>query len=114
MKGLIKKIAVAAVITASLAPLASFAQPQLPLTTPISSYGGLINFLGRIANMIFGILVAVTVFFMLRAAWMYLNAKDLDKAKDQILYAAVAIAVGLLAKGLPLLVDSIIGTNILG
>lgn len=66
-----------------------------------------------IINLLFAVLIFLTIFFVVLAAFKYLTAAgDPDKVKaasHQLLYAAVAIVVALLAKGLPSIVNSIVG-----
>jgi len=65
-----------------------------------------------IANYLLGLLIAVSVFFVLYAAYLYLSSgggeKETTSARNYLIYAAVAIAVGLFAKAIPGIVDSIL------
>ncbi len=106
MKKALIYISAAAMFTTLLAPVASFGQaPELPVVD--LSYQGLLNTINGIASILFAILVVLTVIFLIWAAWKYLNS-DADGAKGMIINAAVAIAIGLLARGLPFLVRSLI------
>ncbi len=109
MKKAIFFISAAVIATQILAPVASFGQGSTPppLPTPDLSYTGLIKTINGIANVLFAILVVLTVIFLIWAAWKYLNGAG-DEAKGMIINAAIAIAIGLLARGLPLLVKSLI------
>lgn len=64
-------------------------------------------------NWIFWLLIVLTIIFVLVAAFKYLTAAgDPEKVKgagNTLLYAAVAVVVALIAKGLPLIVSSFIG-----
>jgi hypothetical protein len=69
-------------------------------------------------NWIFWFLIVLTIIFVLIAAFGYLTAAgDPEKVKtagQRLLYAAVAIVVALIAKGLPLIVSSFIGGGFSG
>jgi hypothetical protein len=64
-------------------------------------------------NWIFWLLIVLTIIFVLVAAFKYLTAAgDPEKVKSAshtLLYAAIAVVVALIAKGLPLIVSSFIG-----
>jgi len=106
------KFSLASLTLGVLLPAMVFAQIQ-PIPTPIQSFQGLIDLMNRIANVIFTVLMVVAVVFILLAAFNYLTAMgSADKvatANRMILYSAVAIAVALLSKALPLVVRSIVG-----
>ena|SRR3989304_2690876 len=109
MKSLIKHAAVVATIALVASPLMGFAQPRLPQET--LTYSRVTAIIDNVANILFGLLLAVTVFYVLYAAFLYLQGSDVDKAKTQLIYAAIAIAIALVAKGLPTLVYSITGIS---
>jgi len=120
MKNTIKKLALATVALTGLAPVVGLAQgggiadpfqiaePVLPAQN--LTYGGIIGLMERAASILFGVLVATSVILLIWAAFNYLRSSKLDDAKTQIISAAVAIAIALLARGLPLLIQSLIGT----
>ncbi len=64
-------------------------------------------------NWIFWFLIVLTIIFVLVAAFKYLTAagdpEKVRSASHTLLYAAVAIIVALIAKGLPLIVSSFVG-----
>ena len=68
--------------------------------------------INEVADYLLLFLVAVSVFFILWAAWLYLSSGGEEgktgAAKGYLVYAAIAIAVGLLAKAIPAIVASII------
>ncbi len=118
MKNLSKKIVVAGVVALTLMPILGLAQfqtqgaPTLP--TENLTYGRVIAIIDNIANVMFGILVALSVFVVLWAAWLYLGVggkQDPEAAKTMLVYAVIAIAVGLLAKLLPQVVYILIGVR---
>ncbi|MDO8302682.1 MAG: hypothetical protein Q7T18_05535 [Sedimentisphaerales bacterium] len=66
-----------------------------------------------IFDWLFYALIIVTIFFVLMAAFKYLTADGdpgkVSEASKQLLYAAIAIVVGILAVVFPKIVASIIG-----
>ncbi|MBI4993580.1 hypothetical protein HZC33_01290 [Candidatus Wolfebacteria bacterium] len=108
-----KKIAIALL---GLSPLLVFAQPSVPTVTGLSSYAGIITTIDTLANWMLGILVAVAAIFYLYAGYLYLmasgNEEQFAAAKSYIIYATVAVAVGLLSKTITALLQSFLGTAI--
>jgi magnesium-transporting ATPase (P-type) len=111
---------------ALVAPMFAFAQMTQPpggVVAPgninsinqITSSSGIICVL---INWAFWLLLVLTIVFVIWAAFLYLTAAgDPEKVKaagHTLLYAAVAIIVGLIAKGLPLIVSSLIGGGLSG
>ena len=103
---------------ASLAlPLLAAAQvPGAPVTAPtagINSINAVGTSLCTITNWLFYFLIILAVIFIIIAAFKYLTAAgDPEKVKaasHSLLYAAIAIVVGILAKAVPSLVGSVIG-----
>ena len=68
-----------------------------------------------IAGVMFGILIVVTIIVVIWAAFTYLTAGgDTEKvrtANKMLLYAAIAVLVGLVAKGFPHVVGSFVGAS---
>lgn len=89
--------------------------PELPEGT-IQSYGDVESLLLTVANWIFGILILLAVVFVLVAAFRYLTAagdpEKVKSASNTLIYAAIAVAVALLARGIPALVGSFFGTTV--
>ncbi len=100
-------------------PLVAGAQgtPQAvaPTITTISDFVGLIC---TIVDWLFTFLVVLTIVFVLLAAYKYLTAAgDPEKVKgasNTLIYAAVAIIVAILAKGIPLIIGSFMGATFSG
>lgn len=107
MKQLIKKIAIGASL---LAPTA-FAQRSVP-QVPISTTNDIFNLIDRILNVAASLFFTVAVFFIFWAGWLYLNGanneENLGKAKNQLIYAAIAIFVGLIAFSFPRLIENFV------
>ena len=78
----------------------------------IQTYGDVINIIETIADWMLGILLTLAVIFLIYAAFLYLTAAGdstkIDKAKDIIIYAVVAIVVALLAQGIVLVAQSFV------
>lgn len=108
------------------APVLAFALPALALAqvqpAPITAPGNINNInqitsssgvICTIINWFFWLLIVLTIIFVLVAAFKYLTAGgDPEKVKSAgstLLYAAIAVVVALIAKGLPLIVSSFIG-----
>ncbi len=111
---MIKKIA--SIIFSSL-PLIALAQigepaPGAPVTT-ITTGQGLINTVNGLTNWIFIVLMLFAVVFILLAAFSYLTAQGDDEkiktAKNQLIYAIVAIVIGALAKTIVAVVANVVG-----
>ena len=92
-------------------PVLVLAQIENPTTyiTSISGVISVLNFILRIIYTIFFILAAV---FLILAAFTYLTAggesDKVKKAKNQLIYAIVAIVVALLAVGIRGIVASVL------
>jgi uncharacterized membrane protein len=107
----------------SFAPLAAFAQiqqgpgaQQLP-NAPIQTLTGVTGFICYGLSWAFTFLIIFTVVFVMIAAWKYLtaggDAKKAGEANQMILYAAIAVALAIFAKGLPSIVSSFLGSGAL-
>ncbi len=109
MKNFTKKLMAVGAMAMIMVPLIGLAQTPTPLPDRNLSYGDVIRIIDNLANILFGLMVAVSVFYILWAAWMYIQGKEIDEAKDKLLYAAIGLAVGLLAKLLPKVVFALLG-----
>ena len=98
----LKKIAIAGAIT--LLPLMAAAQtpiiqPTAPGANPLDK---LFSILNTLTNWLLTALIVLAGLFVVWAAYNYLTSggdpEKVGKAKDTLIYAAVAVAVGLLAK----------------
>jgi magnesium-transporting ATPase (P-type) len=101
-------------IAATLAPAFVFAQnalPQLP-NSGIDSVPRVIQFICTIAGWIFSFLIILAVIYVLIAAFRYLTSQgDSEKisgANQALIYAAVAIAVAVVANALPKVVVNLV------
>ena len=97
-------------------PMIALAAETLPAVADTFNVDSLIVIIDNIADFIFtGLLIAAT-FFIILAAWNYMNAggetEKLDSARDQIKNALIGIIIAMVAKGLVLVVKNLIGTNL--
>jgi hypothetical protein len=78
-------------------------QPTGPTTV-----GGLVDVLRNVVRWIYILFFIIAVMFILFAAFSYLTAggdpEQVSKAKSRIIYAAIAIAVALLAVGFEVII----------
>ncbi len=119
--GFVKEFGVS-ILSLGLPLLASAQIPQPPTGNVPPAYTNIQQLTGQaglictVINWIFWLLVVLTIIFVLLAAFRYLTAAgDPEKVKgagNTLLYAAIAIVVALIAKGLPLIVSSFIGGNL--
>jgi hypothetical protein len=69
----------------------------------------------NVAGFMFNIFTALAVIFVIFAAFLYLtasgNTSQLDRAKNVLIYAIVAIVLALVAGGIVTLIKSIIGVS---
>lgn len=89
---------------------------QVPPPAPIvTTYGGLIGIIKTATSWLFGILLVAAVVFLIYAAFLYLTSGgDEEKtktAKSYVIYAVIAIAIGLLAQGIVALVYNLLGAG---
>lgn len=82
----------------------------------VTTYQGVLDLLKTLSGWMLGILIALAVVFLIYAAFLYLTSggeqETLTKAKNYLVYAVVAIGVGLLARGLVILAASLFGETI--
>lgn len=111
IKNLVRGASVAAL---SLVPMLAAAQfSQTPPNAPVvgNTYGGVIDIFKTISGWMLGILIALAVIFLIYAAFLYLTSggeqESLTRAKNFLVYALIAIGVGLLARGLVILAGTL-------
>jgi len=110
-----KFIKAAAPILGAALPLLALAQPNIP-NSPINSINDVIGTGGIFCDIfryLFALLIILAVIFVIVAAFKYLTAAgDPEKVKSanhQLIYAAVAIIVALVARAIPSIVSTLIG-----
>lgn len=98
-------------------PLIALAQAPPPLpTSPANSVVGVMDILCRFVGWFFAFLIVIAVIFVLVAAWKYLTAagdpEKVSSANRSLIYAAIAVLVALIARGIPAIVSSFAGGGI--
>ena len=85
----------------------AFAQPAALITSATGAKSQICN----VFNIMFGILILVSVIMVLWAAFLYLTAQDdaeqTSRAKKVLFYAALGLVAAFLARGYPLLVAGV-------
>lgn len=89
------------------------AQALAAADSSIDSPEEVITLANRVGGWLLGILLVLAGVFVVGAAYMFLTSggdtEKVQKAKNQLLYAVVAVAVALLAKSVVKLVEVLIG-----
>ncbi|MFH1192949.1 MAG: hypothetical protein V1656_01370 [Candidatus Jorgensenbacteria bacterium] len=93
--------------TTLTAPLVAFAAIDTP--------GKVITTINKLSGWLYTALLALAVVFIVYAAFLFLtagdNAEQVSKAKTQIIHAAVAVAVAILATGIIELVKILLDSS---
>jgi len=91
-------------------PLLSLAQAEIVPPLPASqgnAFAYLLNLVDKLATYMLSALIVVAAVMIIYAGFIYLtagsNPENVDKGKNILIYAAVAIGIGLLAKIVTLL-----------
>lgn len=94
-----------------LLPVLAMAQIQTAPTQPLT-IERILRILNTLINWLFTLLLVVATFFIFYAAYLYLtaggNEENVGKAKNQLIFAAVAIAVAFVAQGVRFLVEQLV------
>jgi hypothetical protein len=102
-------------VGALLVPVLAFAQNTPP---PITKVQQLVDLMCTAFDYLFYGLIALSIIMIVFAAFNYVtagdNAEKVSKANKIILYAAIGIAVALIAKGVPLIVANFLSPSISG
>ena len=97
-----------------LLPVLGFAQPEAPVDQ-VNTFDDVACVFDRVINWIFSVLILLAVAFVFIAAYKYLfaagNPESVKDANKMIMYAAIAMAVALLAWSLPALMEAILGID---
>ena len=118
IKNLEKAFTVLGTVLTLAAPFLVLAQvpnvPETPLpTTPIRTVGGLVGIICSVMNWVFIIFIVIAVIYIILAGWKYLSAggeaEEIKEANHQLIYAVVAIAIAVLARSAPFIIQSFLG-----
>ena len=105
-----KKILLSLVLVSLLAPVA-FAQSQTAPTYLQNGLSDVEKILVKVTNWMYKIFLALAVIFFLVAAFKYQTSgggEEVAKAHNMVIFAAVAIAVAMLAKGVEFVVKDLL------
>lgn len=112
LKSAILLISLISLPTLALAINQAAAQQTPSPVTSITSVNDIFNIADKIANWIFAFFFVIAIVFIIMAAFTYLgSAGDPEKVKtasNQLIYAAVGIAVALIAKSLVWIVRNLL------
>jgi hypothetical protein len=98
-------------------PLLAAAQapPQVPDVPPSGALNYILGVFQTLTNWLLTALIALAVIFVIIAAYHYLTAagdpEKVKKASNMMIYAAVAIGVGLLSKVIVALAQNLVGVR---
>lgn len=96
-------------ITAALAVLAVV---PLMAYADVRTVGDVVRVLNRVADWLFYVLIGFAIIFLILAGFKYLMAQGsgekLSEAHRMVFYAIISLAVGIVARGVVVLVDQLI------
>ena len=99
-------------VAASLLPLMASATNNIPVSNNLKSKNGLSVFITSIAVWFEGIIFAISILFILYAAFLFITAagdeNKISTAKSILVYAAIGIAVAILAFAIQSLITSVL------
>ena len=110
-----KKIKTILLLSLISLPILALAQTNVQTPpTPVTRFEDILRILNTLINWIFTILLVIAVFFIMLAAFNYLGSagepEKVAEAQNKLIYAAVAIGVSLIAKGVEFIVRQLIGS----
>jgi len=121
MKSIIQKITYGAVLSFSgLLVMSSGALAQnstqvIPPTQKFSTFQDILGIINTFLSWIFTLLLVLAAIFIILAAFYYLTAggdeEKISKAKGRLIYAVVAIAIGLVATSVRFVVEQLINSK---
>lgn len=108
----------AAPVVSTLLPMMAMAQGSKPMypgggsgtPAPVQTLGGAFGILCNILGWVFILLIILAVFFVIVAAFRYLMAggepEKVGAANHTLIYAAVAVVVAIIARGIPIIISN--------
>lgn len=96
-------------VAASLSqPPENFSLPDAPFITG----QGLLDRINTITNWVFAIFLAISIIYIVIAAFQFVTGggkpEEMNSARQKLIYAAIGIAIALLAKALPIVIRNIV------
>lgn len=90
--------------------------PEKPPTTPpITKLEDIVNIMNKVGEWIFAIIFALAIIFILVSAFQFLtaagNPEKIASARQILIYALIAVAIAVVAWGLPKIVTTLLGTS---
>lgn len=115
---MVKKIIIGLFVMSILTPFLTFGLPPI-LPTPgganqvnISNTTNIVAIIERVFNFLFTILMFLAGIFLVYAGYVYLtaagDAEKVTQAKNIIIYAVVAIIIGMVAWSIPTLINYVL------
>jgi len=87
-----------------------------PATPPVTTLQNIVDIMDKVGKWIFAIVFALAIIFILVAAFQFLTAagspERIASARQMLVFALVAVAVAVVAWGLPTLVKTLLGTTV--
>ncbi len=123
---MVKSLIASFVLVLFLAPAVPMALAQIPQPpqvinlptsdqTSITDTGTIFQSVCTVLNYVFTALIILAILFVLIAAFKYLTAggdpEKVKAASKTLIFAAVAVAVGILAQAVPIIVGNFIGAG---
>lgn len=117
MKKILASIFIASVLTVSLGGVVSAVETLPggfdPLPTLATTGSGAVDIVTQLTNWLFVVLSVTAVIFIVLAGLQFItaggNPETIGQARMKLMYAAVGIAVALLARAVPFVIQGIIG-----
>jgi len=86
-----------------------------PVTPPIQKLEDVVTIMNKVGEWLFAIIFALAVIFVLASAFQFLtsagNPEKIILARQMLIYALIAVAVSIVAFGLPKLIKLLLGTT---
>jgi len=88
---------------------------DVPGTAPVTTLQNVVDIIEKVSKWIYAIVFALAILFILIAAFQFLtaagNPDTITKARQNLIYALVAVGIAVIAWGLPKLVLALVGTT---
>jgi hypothetical protein len=106
------KILATSLTALQILPLLVLAQVTPLPESPVRSFEDFLSILRYVVNFVFTLLMILAIIFILIAAFNYLtamgNPEKVKAAQSMLIYAAVAIAIALIAQGVQFMVSQLL------